>query len=188
VETKMIKYAVWVSVLGIFIIVVSISSGCAKNCPEAKCPVAETVSPDESTDNAGSSVASVPLGYTKTLDGVTDIDQAVAKVTDALKAQGFGIMGDLDAQGIIKKKLDETIPPYRILGFCNPKLAFEALQKDKLVGMLLPCKVIIYQNEQGEIVVSFAKPTNVIALLGNPELDSVASRADEGIKRAYDAL
>ena len=94
-----------------------------------------------------------PLGYTKVLEGVTDIEAAEAKVRAALKAQGFGIITRIDVQAVMKKKLQKDVRPYRILGACNPGYAHQAIEVDPQMGLLLPCKAIVYQRADGKIVI-----------------------------------
>ena len=109
----------------------------------------------------------------------TDFAQAVTLVTEALKAEGFGVLTDIDVQATMKAKLDADLPPYLILGACNPPLAYRALQAEASVGLLLPCNVIIRQTDQGTVVEAI-DPMTMVSISGNPALqpvvDEVAGR------------
>lgn len=129
-----------------------------------------------------------PLGYTKKLAGVADIKEALAKVTAALKVQGFGVITHIDVQATMKKKLGVAMKPYWILGACNPKLAHKALEADKTLGLLLPCKVIVYQDSAGTFVVSFARPKTIFTLVADPRLAPIADEVDKRFRRALEAL
>lgn len=128
------------------------------------------------------------LGYTKTLTGVTDLATAQDQVTEALKQNGFGVITEIDVTATVKQKLDLDVRPYKILGACNPKLAHEALEFDPYIGLLLPCNVILFENAEGDFVVSFAKPTKLFTLVERPEMASVAEQVDGMIARAFEAL
>jgi uncharacterized protein (DUF302 family) len=128
------------------------------------------------------------LGYTKILEGVKDLATARRRVTAALKKQGFGVVTEIDVQAIVKKKLNQSTRPYVILGACNPKLSHAALEKDPYVGLLLPCNVIIFEDENGKIVVSFAKPKSLFKLVDDPKLEDLAATVDEMIAKAFRAL
>jgi uncharacterized protein (DUF302 family) len=128
------------------------------------------------------------LGYTKVLKGVTDLETAKKKVTAALKKQGFGVVTEIDVTGIVKRKLNKDTKPYVILGACNPKLSHAALEKDPYFGLLLPCNVIIFKDEKGNIVVSFAKPKEMFKLVEDQRLSDLAAKVDGMIKAAFDSL
>ncbi|MFH2008707.1 MAG: DUF302 domain-containing protein [bacterium] len=128
------------------------------------------------------------LGYTKKLVGVTDIDTALTKVKTALKAQGFGVITQINVQAVMKKKLGVDGKPYWILGACNPKLAHKAITADAFLGLLLPCKVIVFQAPDGSFLVSFAKPKKMFTLAKTPQLADLANQVDAKIKAAHDSL
>ena len=129
------------------------------------------------------------LSYSKKLAGVDHIDDALAKVRDALKAHGFGVITEIDVQATMKKKLDMDMRPYWILGACNPAKAHQAIEADPQMGLLLPCKVIVYQDADGDFVVAFARPEAVFTLAADqPGLSSLAKEVDAEIRGAFDAL
>jgi uncharacterized protein (DUF302 family) len=125
------------------------------------------------------------IGYTVTLD--RPFDEAVALVTEELKKEGFGILTQADMQAAFKDKLGKAFPRYLILGACNPGLAFQALNIDREVGLLLPCNVIVYENGGG-VTVSIIDPIAMMDVLGNPALDEVASDANDRLERVFLAL
>ena len=128
------------------------------------------------------------LGYTKVLKGVDDLETAKKKVTAALKKQGFGVVTEIDVTGIVKRKLNKDTKPYVILGACNPKLSHSALEKDPYFGLLLPCNVIIFEDEKGNIVVSFAKPKEMFKLVDAPGMSDLATKVDGMISKAFGSL
>jgi uncharacterized protein (DUF302 family) len=127
------------------------------------------------------------LGLTVKLH--TDFETALQKVTDALKAEGFGVLTEIDVKATLKKKLDVDFRPYRILGACNPPLAYRAFQAEIEIGILLPCNVIVYENGEGRSVVSAMAPLAAIGMLGgDPALKDVAREADERLRRMLAAV
>ena len=109
---------------------------------------------------------------------------AVAAVRVALSDQGFGVLTEIDVQATMKAKLDADLPPYLILGACNPPLAYRALQAEPSVGLLLPCNVIIRQTDQGTVVEAI-DPMTMVSISGNPALQPVV---DEVVVRLNAAL
>ncbi|RME49277.1 MAG: DUF302 domain-containing protein [Chloroflexi bacterium] len=116
-----------------------------------------------------------------------DFDEAVARVTDALKAEGFGILTEIDVKATLKKKLDVDFRRYVILGACNPPLAHKALQADLEIGLLLPCNVIVYE-ENGGSVVSIVDPIAMLGVVNNPALNEVAVAAQTRLQRVITSL
>jgi len=96
----------------------------------------------------------------------------VAAVQSALSEQGFGVLTEIDVQATMKAKLDADLPPYLILGVCNPPLAYRALQAEPSLGLLLPCNVIIRQNDQGTVVEAI-DPMTMVSISGNPALQPI---------------
>jgi len=116
-------------------------------------------------------------------------DRAVVQATDALKAEGFGVLTTIDMQAKLKEKLDRDFRKYVILGACNPPLAHRALQAELEVGLLLPCNVIVYEQTPTETVVSAMAPMSALGIVGdNPELRAVATEADARLRRALAAI
>jgi len=115
-------------------------------------------------------------------------DDAVARVTDALKAEGFGVLTTIDVKGTLKQKLDLEFRRYVILGACNPHLASRALAAELEIGLLLPCNVIVYEIEAGRSAVSAMAPLPAMGIVGNPTLKDVAAEADAKLRRALASL
>jgi uncharacterized protein (DUF302 family) len=126
-------------------------------------------------------------GFTTTLTGLS-FDKAVQKTTAALKAEGFGILSDIDVQHAMKDKLGKDMPPYRILGACNPPLAHQAVTAVRDIGLLLPCNVIVREEAPGRVVVGFLDPQIMVNLVGTPEIKAVADAAEQRLRRAADSL
>jgi uncharacterized protein (DUF302 family) len=119
----------------------------------------------------------------------TDFDSAVAAVTEALKAEGFGVLTEIDVKATLKKKLDVDFRPYKILGACNPPLAHRALATAPQVGLLLPCNVVVAQAEDGSgIEVSLVDPLGMLGFVGEPGLEPIAEEARARLSRVAEAL
>ncbi len=126
-------------------------------------------------------------GFTTTLNDTT-YDQALARTIEALKAEGFGVLSDIDVQKAMKEKLGADMPPYRILGACNPPLAHQALRAAPDIGLLLPCNVIVREEAPGRVVVGFLDPQIMVNLVGKPEVQVVADAAQQRLRRACESL
>ena len=124
--------------------------------------------------------------FSKKLEGVS-VEQALEKVSAALKENGFGVLTKIDVKETLKKKLDVDFRPYVILGACNPKLAHKALQADPSIGLLLPCNVVI-QDSEGGALVSFADPKAMFELVENAPMEGVADEARRLLQNARDQL
>jgi uncharacterized protein (DUF302 family) len=126
-------------------------------------------------------------GFTTLLGGKT-FEQALAATIDALKAEGFGVLSDIDVQRAMKDKLGVDMPPYRILGACNPPLAHQALQAEPDIGLLLPCNVIVREESPGRVVVGFLDPQVMVGLVGKDGIQPVADQAEQRLRRACASL
>jgi uncharacterized protein (DUF302 family) len=117
-----------------------------------------------------------------------NFDEVVERTTEALEDEGFGILCDIDVQATFAKKLDEEFRQYRILGACNPQLAFEGLQDDVDLGTLLPCNVVVYEDDDGNVVVSAVDANKLLDVADNSDLDSIADDAAARFERVLEAL
>lgn len=128
------------------------------------------------------------MGYTfgKTVD--MGFDRAVVRATEALAAEGFGVLTDIDVAATLKKKLGETVPPYRILGACNPAFAHKALSADPRIGALLPCNVVVREDAAGVVHVEFMDPDAVLGLVGRLDIAPIAAEVRGKLQRALDAI
>lgn len=125
------------------------------------------------------------LGFTVHLK--TDFDTALQRVTEALKAEGFGVLTEIDVKATLKKKLDVDFRPYKILGACNPHLAHRALTADSQIGLLLPCNVVVAQGED-VIDVSLVDPISMLSVVKNSEIEPVAQEARAKLERVAASL
>ena len=126
------------------------------------------------------------FGIQKTLD--IGFDDALARIPEALKAEGFGVLTEIDVQATLKKKIDVDFRRYRILGACNPPFAHQALQHSLDVGMLMPCNVIVYETDDGKTVVSAVDPMQTMAAQGDPEMAPLAESVQQKLQRVIDSL
>lgn len=115
-------------------------------------------------------------------------ETAVEQVTAALKAEGFGVLTEIDVKATMKKKLDVDFRKYVILGACNPPLAHKALSTELEVGLLLPCNVIVYEADDGNSVVSIVDPLMMLQVAQAESLQEVASEAAARLRRVHEAL
>ncbi|MEI2693348.1 MAG: DUF302 domain-containing protein [Anaerolineae bacterium] len=126
------------------------------------------------------------LGITTVLP--LDYDQAVEQAKAALQEQGFGVLTEIDVRATMRAKLDIDFQRYVIIGACNPPLAFQALSADKSVGLMLPCNVVVYDNGDGSSTVSALNPMTAMSVVGNAELDAMATAATAKLTAAIDHL
>ena len=115
-------------------------------------------------------------------------EEAIARIPEALKAEGFGILTEIDIKDTLKKKLDVDFRRYKIFGACNPPLAHQALQAELEIGLMLPCNVIVYETDDGHAVVSAVDPTATLGAVGTPTLVSLAAAVKEKLARVIAAL
>ncbi len=128
----------------------------------------------------------IKYGFGKTVD--MSFDDAIVHVTQALQDEGFGILADIDVAGAMKQKLNQDMPPYRILGACNPPLAHRALESEPSIGLLLPCNVVVRQDEAGTVHVEFMDPNAVLELVNKPEITALASEVRQRLERVSAAV
>lgn len=124
--------------------------------------------------------------FSKTVEG--EFDAVIDRVTEALKAEGFGILTDIDVQATFRKKLDVDFRKYRILGACNPVLAHKALESEDKIGTMLPCNVVVQQQPDGTVEVSAVDPVTSMQAVGNPDLGAVAEVVRGKLKAVVAAL
>ena len=124
--------------------------------------------------------------FTKELN--ISFDDAIAKVTEELKKEGFGILTDIDVKATLKKKLDVDFRPYRILGACNPPFAFQALQTEDKIGTMLPCNVVVQEKALGKVEVTSIDPVASMAAVDNPRLRTVGEQIRAKLKRVIDNM
>ena len=118
----------------------------------------------------------------------TSYEDAVSRVTDALKEEGFGVLTEIDVRSTLKKKLDVNFRKYVILGACNPPYAHRTLQADLDVGLLLPCNVIVYETNEKKAYVSALNPVSALEVIKSEELRKIAREVSEKLKRVIDRI
>ena len=128
------------------------------------------------------------MSYTidRTINGIT-LQEAEERVRAALTDRGFGVLTEIDVAATMKKKLDKDIAPYKILGACNPKMAFEALQLEPRVGAMLPCNVILRELAGGKVEISAVDPVASMTAIDNPGLAEVAGKVRGMLGEAVEA-
>ena len=125
-------------------------------------------------------------GFSTTVSG--SFSEVIEKVTAALQTEGFGVLTEIDVKATLKKKLDIDKRPYTILGACNPTLANQALNADPDIGLLLPCNVVVREEEDGSHTVAFMDPKAVLALVNKPEVEALAMEVRGKLERVKGSL
>ena len=123
-----------------------------------------------------------------TVSSKTDYPATIERVTEALKAEGFGVLTTIDVAATLKAKLGVDTRPYIILGACNPQLAHQALQAEPDIGALLPCNVVVREEPDGTVGVVFMDPEAVLGLVDNPQVAPLAGEVRKKLQRVADAL
>ena len=126
--------------------------------------------------------------YAFTRDLQASYDEAVKRVREALKAEGFGVLTEIDVKATLKEKLGVDMAPYVILGACNPPLARRAIEADPDIGALLPCNVIVREEPGGSVVVGFMDPQAVMGLVDDPAIGELAAEVRQRLNRVSEAL
>ena len=125
--------------------------------------------------------------HSKLLTNVT-FDEVIAKVTDVLKEEGFGILTEIDIKATLKKKLDVDFYNYKILGACNPPFAYKALLAENKIGTMLPCNVIVQEKVEGEVEVSAVDPVASMQAIENKELHNIAIEIRDRLQKVIEKL
>ena len=128
------------------------------------------------------------MSYTTRTQVRGTFDEVVEQTIDALEDEGFGVLCDIDVQATFAEKLDEEFRQYRILGACNPRLAYQGLEEEIELGALLPCNVIVYEKDEGTVVVSAVDPGQLVGITENPSLDSISEDVSDRFERVLDSL
>ena len=126
------------------------------------------------------------FGFGKIVD--LGFEEAVDTVTEELGKEGFGVLTEIDVQATLKKKLGEDMRPYKILGACNPPLAHQAVSAVPEIGLLLPCNVLVREDDEGKVRVSFMDPGAVLGLVDNPDVEPLAAEVKTRLERVLAAL
>jgi len=124
--------------------------------------------------------------FSKTVAG--SFDQAIARVTEELGKEGFGILTEIDVQATLKKKLDADFRKYRILGACNPPFAYRAVQAEAHIGAMLPCNVIVQEYEDGRVEVAAVDPIASMQAIDNADLADIAIQVRGKLRQVIDSL
>lgn len=124
--------------------------------------------------------------FSKTLN--VSFDEAITKVIEELKKEGFGILTEIDVKEALKKKLNVDFRKYKILGACNPPFAYQALQAEDKIGTMLPCNVIVQEHTEGNVEIAAVDPVASMQAIENPRLKNIAEQVQDRLKRVIDNL
>jgi uncharacterized protein (DUF302 family) len=128
------------------------------------------------------------MTYHNSKQVTTSFDETIGKVTEELKKEGFGVLTEIDVKDTLKKKLDVDFRKYRILGACNPALAYKALSFEENIGVMLPCNVIVQEKEDGSVQVSTINPMEAMKAVANPNIEEVAKTVSEKLTNVLSNL
>ncbi len=128
------------------------------------------------------------MAYHNTKTVSSNFEDTILKVTEELKKEGFGVLTEIDVKETLKKKLDVDFRKYRILGACNPPLAYKALSEEENIGVMLPCNVIVQEKEGGVVQVSAINPMESMKSVANPNLEEVASTVSSKLAKVIDNI
>jgi len=133
------------------------------------------------------SIEAIPYGMKRTLD--LPLDEAETRVRDTLKAEGFGILTEIDLSGTLHEKIGAEVRPYRILGACNPPIAHRAVSEEIDIGLLLPCNVVVYEGDEGRgSVVAMLDPVTQLGVTGRDDIVPLAEEVRDRMRRALEAI
>lgn len=127
------------------------------------------------------------MSYTIATQVDTGFEETIENVTEKLEEQGFGVLTDIDVQKTLKKKLDEDYRKYRILGACNPEFAHKAMEQETAIGALLPCNVIVYED-QDKVFVEAIDPETIVSATGNRDLEEISEEATERLEKVIEEI
>lgn len=128
------------------------------------------------------------MNYAIGTDTTLSYEDALEKVVSLLKDEGFGILTEIDVQATFKKKLDKDFKKYKILGACNPSFALRSLEAENLVGVFLPCNVVVYEGDKGKTVVAVIEPTIMAQFIQNPKLKKIAEEVGSRLERVINKM
>lgn len=128
------------------------------------------------------------MAYNLTKKVPYSFEEALEKVKKVLADEGFGVISEINLKEKFKEKLDIDFREYRILGACSPKLAFQAIEKENNIGVLLPCNVLVQQHDNGQVEISAVNPMETMLGVNNPELESIAQEVSQKLQRSIDSF
>lgn len=128
------------------------------------------------------------MNYYYSTSVTLSFEKAIEKVTGLLKEEGFGVLTEIDVKATLKKKLDVDFKNYKILGACNPPFAYKALQTEDKIGVMLPCNVIVEEQEDGHVEISAVDPVASMQAVSNPKLAPIASEIRDKLQKVIDRL
>lgn len=115
-------------------------------------------------------------------------EQAIEKTREELKKEGFGVLTEIDVRDVLKKKLDVEFKKYKILGACNPPFAYQALQSEEQIGLMLPCNLIVYEDDRGLTTVAAIDPIASMQAIHNPDLIKIAGQVQQKLKKVIEQI